>query len=76
MQRKRLFSKFRNFSLVMRFFTSRQNCFFFSVALQYHLNDIFEGNGLNLKQLFSTAKIAQPLEIAYSYEQGRGGGIY
>lgn len=49
---------------------------FFSIALQYHSNDIFEGNGLNLKQLFSTAKIAQPLEIAYSYEQGRGGGIY
>ena len=75
MQRKRLFSKFGNFSLVMRFFTSRQNCFF-SVALQYHSNDTFEGNGLNLKQLFSTAKLVQPLEIAYSYEQGRGGGIY
>ena len=59
----------------MIFFTSRQNCFF-SIALQYHSNDIFEGNGLNLKQLFSTAKIAQPLEIAYSYEQGGGGGIY
>ena len=49
---------------------------FFSVALQYHSNDTFEGNGLNLKQLFSTAKLVQPLEIAYSYEQGRGGGIY
>ena len=49
---------------------------FFSIALQYHSNDIFEGNGLNLKQLFSTAKLVQPLEIAYGYEQGRGGGIY